>query len=65
MISIGLVMGFGFGLMYCPAIVIVTMFFEKKRFAVKDLLIQLFLNMWSYQRTVYSVWYLLLLCSVR
>uniref|UniRef100_A0A915PUH3 Major facilitator superfamily (MFS) profile domain-containing protein n=1 Tax=Setaria digitata TaxID=48799 RepID=A0A915PUH3_9BILA len=31
MISVGCVMGLGFGLMYCPAIVIVTMYFEKKR----------------------------------
>uniref|UniRef100_A0A914ZSZ6 Major facilitator superfamily (MFS) profile domain-containing protein n=1 Tax=Parascaris univalens TaxID=6257 RepID=A0A914ZSZ6_PARUN len=31
MISVGCVMGIGFGLMYCPAIVIVTMYFEKKR----------------------------------
>lgn len=30
--SVGCVMGIGFGLMYCPAIVIVTMYFEKKRF---------------------------------
>ncbi|CAD6189099.1 unnamed protein product [Caenorhabditis auriculariae] len=30
-VSVGVVMGFGFGLMYCPAIVIVTMYFEKKR----------------------------------
>ncbi|VDM92411.1 unnamed protein product, partial [Onchocerca ochengi] len=29
--SVGCVMGIGFGLMYCPAIVIVTMYFEKKR----------------------------------
>uniref|UniRef100_A0A0R3RVJ9 MFS domain-containing protein n=1 Tax=Elaeophora elaphi TaxID=1147741 RepID=A0A0R3RVJ9_9BILA len=29
--SVGCVMGVGFGLMYCPAIVIVTMYFEKKR----------------------------------
>lgn len=28
-ISVGVVMGIGFGLMYCPAIVIVTMYFEK------------------------------------
>ncbi|EFO21566.1 hypothetical protein LOAG_06921 [Loa loa] len=31
MVSVGCVMGMGFGLMYCPAIVIVTMYFEKKR----------------------------------
>uniref|UniRef100_A0A1I8AN64 MFS domain-containing protein n=1 Tax=Steinernema glaseri TaxID=37863 RepID=A0A1I8AN64_9BILA len=31
MITVGCIMGFGFGLMYCPAIVIVTMYFEKKR----------------------------------
>uniref|UniRef100_F1KZ58 Monocarboxylate transporter 12 n=2 Tax=Ascaris TaxID=6251 RepID=F1KZ58_ASCSU len=31
MISVGCVMGLGFGLMYCPAIVVVTMYFEKKR----------------------------------
>ncbi|CAI2357701.1 unnamed protein product [Caenorhabditis sp. 36 PRJEB53466] len=30
-ISVGVVMGVGFGLMYCPAIVIVTMYFENKR----------------------------------
>ncbi|CAB3400908.1 unnamed protein product [Caenorhabditis bovis] len=30
-ISVGIVMGVGFGLMYCPAIVIVTMYFEKMR----------------------------------
>lgn len=29
--SVGIVMGTGFGLMYCPAIVIVTMYFEKYR----------------------------------
>ncbi|VDN27719.1 unnamed protein product, partial [Cylicostephanus goldi] len=29
--SVGIVMGIGFGLMYCPAIVIVTMYFEKRR----------------------------------
>ena len=29
--SIGVVMGLGFGLMYCPAIVIVTMYFESRR----------------------------------
>ncbi|VDK69735.1 unnamed protein product [Litomosoides sigmodontis] len=29
--SAGCVMGVGFGLMYCPAIIIVTMYFEKKR----------------------------------
>ncbi|KAL3989308.1 Major Facilitator Superfamily protein [Acanthocheilonema viteae] len=29
--SVGCMMGLGFGLMYCPAIVIVTMYFEKKR----------------------------------
>uniref|UniRef100_A0A914HFY2 Major facilitator superfamily (MFS) profile domain-containing protein n=1 Tax=Globodera rostochiensis TaxID=31243 RepID=A0A914HFY2_GLORO len=29
--SVGIVMGIGFGLMYCPAIVIVTMYFEKYR----------------------------------
>ncbi|VDO42319.1 unnamed protein product [Brugia timori] len=32
MVSVGCVMGIGFGLMYCPAIVIVSMYFEKKRF---------------------------------
>lgn len=31
MVSVGCIMGIGFGLMYCPAIVIVTMYFEKKR----------------------------------
>ncbi|MFH4976687.1 hypothetical protein AB6A40_003396 [Gnathostoma spinigerum] len=31
MVSVGCVMGFGFGLMYCPAIVVVTIYFEKKR----------------------------------
>nr|CDP95419.1 Bm2134, isoform b [Brugia malayi] len=31
MVSVGCVMGIGFGLMYCPAIVIVSMYFEKKR----------------------------------
>ncbi|VDN08580.1 unnamed protein product [Thelazia callipaeda] len=31
MVSVGCVMGMGFGLMYCPAIVIVTMYFERKR----------------------------------
>ncbi|VDN42009.1 unnamed protein product [Gongylonema pulchrum] len=31
MVSVGCIMGTGFGLMYCPAIVIVTMYFEKKR----------------------------------
>uniref|UniRef100_A0A915CXR1 Major facilitator superfamily (MFS) profile domain-containing protein n=1 Tax=Ditylenchus dipsaci TaxID=166011 RepID=A0A915CXR1_9BILA len=30
-LSVGIVMGTGFGLMYCPAIVIVTMYFEKYR----------------------------------
>ncbi|CAI5454499.1 unnamed protein product [Caenorhabditis angaria] len=30
-ISVGVIMGMGFGLMYCPAIVIVTMYFEHKR----------------------------------
>uniref|UniRef100_A0A8R1DWE0 MFS domain-containing protein n=1 Tax=Caenorhabditis japonica TaxID=281687 RepID=A0A8R1DWE0_CAEJA len=30
-ISVGVIMGIGFGLMYCPAIVIVTMYFENKR----------------------------------
>lgn len=30
-ISVGIVMGFGFGLMYCPAIMIVTMYFERLR----------------------------------
>ncbi|CAI4221720.1 unnamed protein product [Auanema sp. JU1783] len=30
-ITVGIIMGFGFGLMYCPAIVIVTMYFEKYR----------------------------------
>ncbi|CAJ0574709.1 unnamed protein product, partial [Mesorhabditis spiculigera] len=29
--SVGIIMGFGFGLMYCPAIVIVTTYFEKRR----------------------------------
>lgn len=29
--SVGIIMGTGFGLMYCPAIVIVTMYFEKYR----------------------------------
>ncbi|KAK6059784.1 hypothetical protein COOONC_02566 [Cooperia oncophora] len=29
--SVGVIMGVGFGLMYCPAIVIVTMYFEKRR----------------------------------
>ncbi|KAJ1368007.1 hypothetical protein KIN20_029055 [Parelaphostrongylus tenuis] len=29
--SVGVIMGIGFGLMYCPAIVIVTMYFEKRR----------------------------------
>ncbi|WKY10501.1 hypothetical protein Q1695_002673 [Nippostrongylus brasiliensis] len=29
--SVGVIMGVGFGLMYCPAIVIVTMYFEKWR----------------------------------
>ncbi|CAJ0934642.1 unnamed protein product, partial [Mesorhabditis belari] len=29
--TVGIVMGIGFGLMYCPAIVIVTMYFEKRR----------------------------------
>ncbi|CAK5042395.1 unnamed protein product [Meloidogyne enterolobii] len=29
--SVGIVMGTGFGLMYCPAIVIVTIYFEKYR----------------------------------
>lgn len=29
--SVGIVMGIGFGFMYCPAIVIVTMYFEKYR----------------------------------
>lgn len=29
--SVGIVMGTGFGFMYCPAIVIVTMYFEKYR----------------------------------
>ena len=29
--SVGIVMGLGFGLMYCPAIVIVTIYFEKYR----------------------------------
>lgn len=27
--SVGIVMGFGFGMMYCPAIMIVTMYFER------------------------------------
>ncbi|EJW88025.1 major facilitator superfamily transporter [Wuchereria bancrofti] len=31
MLSVGCVMGIGFGLMYCPAIIIVTTHFEKKR----------------------------------
>ncbi|VDK55733.1 unnamed protein product [Anisakis simplex] len=31
MVTVGCIMGFGFGLMYCPAIVVVTMYFEKKR----------------------------------
>ncbi|CAD5229360.1 unnamed protein product [Bursaphelenchus okinawaensis] len=31
LVSVGIVMGFGFGMMYCPAIVIVTMYFEKYR----------------------------------
>uniref|UniRef100_A0A914VY92 Major facilitator superfamily (MFS) profile domain-containing protein n=1 Tax=Plectus sambesii TaxID=2011161 RepID=A0A914VY92_9BILA len=31
MLTVGVVMGMGFGLMYCPAIVIVTMYFEEKR----------------------------------
>ncbi|CCD64115.1 Major facilitator superfamily (MFS) profile domain-containing protein [Caenorhabditis elegans] len=30
-ITVGVIMGTGFGLMYCPAIVIVTMYFENKR----------------------------------
>ncbi|KJH47344.1 transporter, major facilitator family protein [Dictyocaulus viviparus] len=30
-LSVGVIMGVGFGLMYCPAIVIVTMYFEKRR----------------------------------
>uniref|UniRef100_A0A915DUG8 Major facilitator superfamily (MFS) profile domain-containing protein n=1 Tax=Ditylenchus dipsaci TaxID=166011 RepID=A0A915DUG8_9BILA len=30
-LTVGVVMGVGFGLMYCPALVIVTMYFEKKR----------------------------------
>lgn len=30
-ISVGVIMGIGFGLVYCPAIVIVTMYFESKR----------------------------------
>ncbi|KAL3082808.1 hypothetical protein niasHS_010610 [Heterodera schachtii] len=30
-LSVGIVMGTGFGLMYCPAMVIVTMYFEKYR----------------------------------
>ncbi|KAI6173251.1 MFS domain-containing protein [Aphelenchoides besseyi] len=29
--SVGIVMGFGFGMMYCPAIMIVTMYFERLR----------------------------------
>ncbi|EYC44740.1 hypothetical protein Y032_0452g1706 [Ancylostoma ceylanicum] len=29
--TVGVIMGIGFGLMYCPAIVIVTMYFEKRR----------------------------------
>lgn len=29
--SVGVIMGCGFGLMYCPAIMIVTMYFEKRR----------------------------------
>ncbi|RCN34814.1 hypothetical protein ANCCAN_19328 [Ancylostoma caninum] len=29
--SVGVIMGVGFGLMYCPAIVIVTMYFETRR----------------------------------
>jgi MFS family permease len=29
--SVGIIMGTGFGLMYCPAIIIVTMYFEKYR----------------------------------
>jgi len=29
--TVGIVMGLGFGLMYCPAIVIVTIYFEKRR----------------------------------
>ncbi|CAD5234437.1 unnamed protein product [Bursaphelenchus xylophilus] len=29
--TVGIVMGFGFGLMYCPAIIVVTMYFEKYR----------------------------------
>ncbi|KAL6743061.1 hypothetical protein Aduo_016146 [Ancylostoma duodenale] len=29
--TVGVIMGVGFGLMYCPAIVIVTMYFEKRR----------------------------------
>ncbi|CAD6194422.1 unnamed protein product [Caenorhabditis auriculariae] len=31
MFSVGIVMGIGFGLMYCPAIVVVTMYFERWR----------------------------------
>lgn len=31
LLTVGIIMGFGFGLMYCPAIVIVTMYFEKYR----------------------------------
>ncbi|GMT33376.1 hypothetical protein PFISCL1PPCAC_24673, partial [Pristionchus fissidentatus] len=30
-ITVGVIMGVGIGLMYCPAIVIVTMYFEKRR----------------------------------
>jgi MFS family permease len=30
-VSVGIIMGSGFGLMYCPAIVIVTMYFERLR----------------------------------
>ncbi|KAK6753376.1 hypothetical protein RB195_012769 [Necator americanus] len=30
-VSVGVVMGIGFGLMYCPAIVAVTMYFERRR----------------------------------
>ncbi|KAK5981456.1 Monocarboxylate transporter [Trichostrongylus colubriformis] len=30
-LSVGVIMGIGSGLMYCPAIVIVTMYFEKRR----------------------------------
>ncbi|KAL6739911.1 hypothetical protein Aduo_013309 [Ancylostoma duodenale] len=29
--TVGVIMGIGFGLMYCPAIVVVTMYFEKRR----------------------------------